>query len=105
MINEKLIRYRTNEGCHASNKMEYANCMSLIADKNHFIYFLNETYSIYLYNHKYDKKGLDIIGYKLAKFSWRHNILYKIDSIFDEKLPPTLETFDPRNLVERGWDR
>jgi hypothetical protein len=69
MINEKIARYRTNEGCYAANKIKYKDSMSLVTDKNHFIYFLNETYSIFLYNHNYDKKGLDLIGYKLAKFS------------------------------------
>jgi hypothetical protein len=46
-----------------------------------------------------------LIGYKLAKFSWRHDILFRIDAIFEEKLLPTLETFDPENLIESGRDR
>ena len=69
MINERLTRFKTNSGCYAQNNIRYENCMALVTDKNHFIYFLNETYSIFLHNRRYDKKGLDIIGYKLAKYS------------------------------------
>jgi hypothetical protein len=95
MISNKLNRYRTHKGGLSTNNLDYGSSFSLVFDKRHFTYFIIETKKQVMYNRPYIRGGLDIIGFHLAKYSWRHKLLNKVGDI--------LKPVDPKEANVIGF--
>ena len=76
MIISIISKYSILGGMYYSEKFTHFVEPLVRADQREFLnYFLEETTKLLLSGSKHFKIGSDLMGYRQAKFSWRHKII------------------------------